>query len=864
MPMAFPWKDLGLSCVWINGSSERVLFDLDKHIPVPGKPTSQTCLEVSYAVDDATRPQERILDLRTLARALLPTLSEHRVGAVLAHYGIHGVSSETTAIADLLHALLNEALMLDREVLALLAQLLSPPISDILMKVLVLPIPAGTEMDVSPAGSRTDVNPVGLQSESLREVQDIDQASARSADSPDCAAHADAPLSAEAALSAGGPIAASFESFERRDGQVSMTSAVESAFRKGQALVVEAGPGTGKTFAYLIPALLHLQDNPGDRVLVSTKTRQLQEQLYGKDLPFLIERLKPGLEVALLKGRENYLCLRRWQVLIAELSESLEQDTLLPLLAPLVRWMMETETGDIEENSAFHSQPEARSLWRRLCDSSHHCTGAFCSFSEDCFSVLARRRARRADLVVVNHSLLLADLAVDNVVLGKYTHLVVDEAHTLESVARMAFTRQFMERSFLRLADDLSPTGRRRRGWLQRTTFVGGSEAVLRIDSLLGQLRSQIGTVFRQLSKHLPDEKRAEFHALTELSEEVGETPMLLTQLENALDSLSDHIEDEEPLKELEGHIRVVQGLNDVVSVLSKPPSENTVHWYERMTHALVFHATPLDVAPFLERLLYPRLKALVLTSATLSLAGTFEYLCRSVGLSEEAFFIQTMVAESPFSYEERMRIFVPRYIPPAHGELLPYAESLAHLISSLSNRIGRNGLALFTSYAMMQAVRDNLPPEVNTLIQGELSRTALIDRFRSAADPTWLLGTESFWEGVDFPGDELETLLITRLPFPVPTDPVLAAMGERMMRTGRDPFMDLALPLAGLKLRQGVGRLIRTTGDGGLVFLTDQRIVTRGYGKRLAKSLPVKIEIISDPDELLKEAARWFDSLDD
>jgi ATP-dependent DNA helicase DinG len=846
--MAFPWKDLGLSRVWIESSSERVLFDLVKDKPVSAKPSDQSCLRISYAIDDTARPQERVLDLRTLARALLPTLSEHRLGAVLTHYDIRGASSETTALAHLLYALLNEALMLDREVLALLAQLLPSPLSDVLMQVLVFPIPEK------------------LQPEAVLEGQDNNQKRDEAADnaaSPDADILAETALSAEAALSDGGPIAESFDSFERRDGQVCMTNAVESTFRQGQALIVEAGPGTGKTFAYLIPALLHLQENPGDRVLVSTKTRQLQEQLYGKDLPFLVERLKPGVEVALLKGRENYLCLRRWQALIAELSESLEQDLLLPLLAPLVRWMVETETGDIEENSAFHSQPETRALWRRLCDSSHHCTGAFCSFSEDCFSVLARRRARRADLVVVNHSLLLADLAVDNVVLGKYTHLVVDEAHTLESVARMAFTRQLMERSFLRLADDLSPSGRRR-GWLQRTTFVGGADNALRIETLLDRLRSQIGTVFRQLSKHLPDERRSEFHALTELSEEVGEMPMLLTQLENALDSLSDHIEDEEPSKELEGHIRVVQGLNDVVSALSKPPSENTVHWYERMTHALVFHATPLDVAPFLENLLYPRLKALVLTSATLSLAGTFEYLCRSVGLSEEAFPIQTMVAESPFSYEERMRIFVPRYIPPAHGELAPYAEALAHLIASLSDRIGKNGLALFTSYAMMQAVKDNLPSEVNTLIQGELSRTALIDQFRSADAPTWLLGTESFWEGVDFPGDELEILVITRLPFPVPTDPVLAAMGDRMASTGRDPFMDLALPLAGLKLRQGIGRLIRTTGDGGLVFLTDQRIVTRGYGKRLARSLPVKVESMLDPDELLKEAARWFDSLDE
>ena len=748
------------------------------------------------------------------------------------HYGIpEDAADTTTAVVGVLKALLNEAILLDREVISLLSQLFTSPLSDLLMQVLVLPRP---DAEDSLSAEHSDRDSKADKSASVSSIQE--------------------------ALAVDGPIAFSFESFEPRIGQNHMAEAVDVAFRNGYAALVEAGPGTGKTFAYLIPAIIYLQQNPSDRVVVSTKTRQLQEQLYGKDLPFLIERLQPNLQVALLKGRENYLCLRRWQALISELTESLEQDVLLPLLAPLVRWMMDTETGDIEENSAFQSNPEARSLWRRLCDSPHHCTGAFCPFCEDCYSVLARRKARRADLVVVNHSLLLGDLSVEGVVLGKYTHLIVDEAHTLEPVARMAFTRQLTERSFIRLADDLSPSGRRRRGWLQRTPFVGGNVASRRIEDLLVQLRVHVTTVFRQLGKHLPDERRADFDVLTDLSEEIGETPILLDQLENALDSLANHIEDDEPLKELEGYVRVVQGLKDVVSTMSVPPSENTVHWYERSSHSLVFHATPLDVAPLLEQLLYPKLKALVLTSATLSLAGKFDYLCRSVGLTEEAFPIHSMVAESPFAFEDRMRILVPRYIPPAHGELAPYAESVAELIADLSTRVGKNGLALFTSYVMMQAVKENLPASVQTLVQGELSRTALIDRFRNADRPMWLLGTESFWEGVDFPGEELEVLLISRLPFPVPTDPVLAAMGERLLRVGRDAFMDLSLPLAGLKLRQGVGRLIRTTGDRGLVFVTDQRIVTRGYGKLLASSLPVKIETMTDSKTLLTESVRWFE----
>lgn len=832
MPIDFPWKDLGLTHAWIDASNECVLYDFEKSKPISETSQHQVAIRVAYSADGPTASSESTLDLRLLAKALLPTLSEHGPDAVYAHYNLSMSGSEVDTLAGLLQALLTEALRLDRELVALLGRLLPSPISDVLARILVFPkLP---EPVAEPVGDVEDAHALPIVA-----------------------------LTIDDAFSPNGRIAAAFGSFERRCGQLAMAKAVEAAFQNGHAALVEAGPGTGKTFAYLIPAILHLQQQRSDRVIISTRTRQLQEQLFGKDLPFLIQRIAPDLEVALLKGRENYICLRRWHALIGELAESLEKDVLLPLLAPLARWMAETETGDIEENSAFQSDPECRSLWRRLSDSPHHCTGVFCPFIEDCFSVLARRRARRADLVVVNHSLLLGDLAVGGVVLGKYTHLVLDEAHTLEATSRMAFTQQLTERAFVRLADDLAPEARRRRGWLQRTPFEGGKEPARRIEDLLSHLRAQVRRVFRQFAQHLSDERRAAFTTLTELSEDIGETPLLLSQLEGALDSLADHIEDEEPLKELEGYIRIVQGLKDVVSAMSSPPAENTVHWYERSPHSLMFQATPLDVAPFLERLLYPKLKALVLTSATLSLAGTFDYLCRSLGLSDDVFPIQSMIADSPFAYEDRMRILVPRDIPPAHGELTPYAEAVAGLIAALSNEVGKNGLALFTSYAMMQAVSEKLPSSVRALVQGEQSRTALIDRFRSGERPMWLLGTESFWEGVDFPGDELEVLVITRLPFPVPTDPVLAAMGERMMRSGRDPFMDLSLPLAGLKLRQGVGRLIRTTEDRGLVFLADQRIVTRGYGRLLAASLPVKIEAVPNSSELMSEANDWFRHID-
>jgi len=824
--MTFPWEDLGLSQVWIETSAGDVCYDPASGAACDGETaTAVPHLRVRYADEDETIDVDT-LDLRLLARCVAPTLADHGLTSVCDAYAVSMQDETARTLVLLLRALLDDALRLDREVLAVLAELLPTSWARVMERLLVFPLPDEVAREEeAPAVERTNV----------------------------------ALASCDDALAADGPVAAAFASFERRGGQLSMAREVERAFQQDGFALIEAGPGTGKTFAYLIPALLHLQKHASDRVIVSTRTKQLQEQLFGKDLPFLRERLAPDVDVAVLKGRDNYLCLRRWHALIGELSESLERDTLLPLLAPLVRWLNDTETGDIEENSAFLSHPQARVLWQRLADSPFHCTEEFCPHLDTCFSVQARRRARRADLVVVNHSLLLSDLVVGGVILGKYTHLVVDEAHTLESVARMSFTKTLTERAFLRLADDLAPSGRRRRGWLQRTPYVGDRSEVRHVEELLRLLRAQTGRTFRDIDKQLPEERRAAFTSLDELSDETSSVIRLLQQIEGALDALADGLEGDEAHKELEGYVRIVQDLKDVVGTLSAPPRDNSVHWYERGSHALACYATPLEVAPFLEEGLYPRLQTLIMTSATLSVAGSFDYLRRAVGLAGDDVHIRTLIAESPFAYEDRMRIVIPRHLPPAHGDLMPYAESLADMIAALSECAGKSGLALFTSYAMMQAVRENLPAETSVFVQGEMSRTSLTERFRRATPPVWLFGTESFWEGVDFPGEELEVLVISRLPFPVPTDPVLSAMGSRLRQVGRDPFVDLAIPLAGLKLRQGVGRLIRTTGDHGMVVVADQRILTRSYGRLLAASLPVSLESIPDMDVLASEAAAWF-----
>ncbi len=828
MSIDLPWQDLGLSQVCVTVEGHALLLEDGAAAAGPDPEGRSDLPRAVYPSGESDGESAGAIDLRLFARVLHPTLSDHRLGSVSAWYGLaEAQGSPAAAAGAVLVAMVEEAIGLNRELVALLARLLPSPLADLFDRILLL--------------RRPEAVPTA-KVEVATDPPDVDRGGSVAIE----------------VLGSGGAVADALPAYEERSGQLEMAEAVQEAFRDGEALLVEAGAGTGKTFAYLVPAILHLRADSSTRVVVSTRTKQLQEQLYGKDLPFLLARLAPDLRVALLKGRENYLCLRRWQGLIGEMVGGLERDR-LTLLAPLARWLFESDTGDIDENGAFLSDPESRALWGRLCDTPNHCVGVFCPFLDECFSIAARRRARKADLVVVNHSLLLSDLAVGGVVLGKYTHLIVDEAHSLEAAARTAFTRSLSERIVARVADELAPPARRP-GWLRRLSLPPGDADVERATEHVATVRRRSASLFQSLDRKLPEERRGTFSSLSALAPRIGETTTAMEQLEMALDRLGGRIEAEETLKELEGHIDRVAGLGDVARAITVPPDENTVHWYERDYGGLALHATPLDVAPFLQRLLYPRIESVVLTSATLSLAGDFEYLGRSVGLTDGVLRVRTAVVESPFSFGDRMKVAVPAYFPPIDSEEDAYVEGLASLLGMLAARLERKGLALFTSYQMLRAVRDRIPPGVATYAQGiDGPRSKLIDRFRAHPGAGILLGTESFWEGVDLPGEEMEFLVITRLPFSVPTDPILSALADRIAREGRDPFRDLSLPQAVLKLRQGVGRLIRTKEDHGIVILTDQRVLSRSYGKRFIESFPVPVDTFDDEGDLVEEVVGWF-----
>ncbi len=813
--MGFPWKEIGLAKVRVVSDIGTSLF-VNGHLTEDNLEGTEDAVLVSYAGDRGR------VDLRLLGRTLLPTLPGHGLEQLCSHYGIPE-GSDAGTLFSLFSALIEGFLNLPPDLLSLLSELLPSPNSDCIRRLIAFAHP---QEDVQASDGESSASPAQF-----------------------CLADV---------LEPGGPLARDLVGFEARAGQLEMAQRVLDVLDSGGTTMVEAGPGTGKTFAYLVPALLHLRDHEGARVVLSTRTRQLQEQVFHKDLPFLSHHLLPSLRVALLKGRRNYICIRRWQIVLGELVEGLERD-LLTSLAPVARWLFLTQTGDIEENNAFLTDPDAKGLWRRVYDDPHRCLGQSCPFYDDCFSVAARRRARKADLVVVNHSLLLADKKSDEGILGEYECLIVDEAHALETAARQAFTVTLSVHSLdslLRVIEH--PLGRHTGGWLARLPLARTDIRIKKAHDLVGTLRGANTRLFSAIAHGLP-QGRGRSPDLSPFESEMAEVVHDLEALTRSIETLADAAETPEIEHEGDGLIAEGAEIADAFHKLFSPPNDNSVQWYEFIGEEAYLHGSPLSVAPFLEKSLYPRIESLVLTSATLSQGGDFNYLKDSLGLLSAPGKAESAVVPSPFSYAEEMKLLIPTFLPPVTSTN-SYVNALAECVQRVISEVGRKVLILFTSYKLLRAVHDALGERTLVLAQGiDGPRSKLIERFKASVGSAVLLGTDSFWEGVDLPRDALEILIITRLPFPVPTDPVFSALADKMAASGKDPFSDLSIPRAILKLRQGVGRLIRTTSDRGVVIIADDRILRRNYGKLFLAALPVAGERIASLNDLVFKVGAWL-----
>ncbi len=796
-------------------------------------------------------------DTWDLASMLLPRSMQYSLRYLSGYFGIyhsdpHRALSDAKATQGIFLALLRRAALLDpglTDYIAGMAQRSNWALT-----------PVFRGLEASSKGGLSALGLTGLDLENL--ASRLSRPEKRRADS------SAAPLEPSRIvdfLGPGGPFASVFPGFENRPEQEEMLAAVTNAIYEGRRLVVEGGTGVGKSMAYLVPAVLFAAST-GRRVVVSTNTINLQEQILGKDIPAVLEVLEgagviePGsVQAALLKGRSNYLCLKRWNYLASGPNPGVDDARILGKTAV---WLQDTASGD---RSEINLSGRDAFTWSRVCASDK----GYCPGQRDgspCFLRAARDRAEQADIVVVNHALLMADLVRGGGIIPDYQYLIVDEAHNLEDEAtsqlgfritadrvddvldtqgrlttgiRVALRaeglataiRQEAERA---LSDVETGPPRLRDLW---SRLLAAAERLLNSQSggssndpsqllLTRQLRTQeVWSDISLASENLVVGLQRAINSVSKLRQFLDTTtlptaadqPTLVSEAYSVADSL--------------------EGLSDHLGQVLGSHNDENILWISRNPSRgeLSFHSAPLDVGQTLSEQLFDKKDSVVLTSATLSAGGSFDYFRSRTGVPADS---GELLVGSPFDYRRAALLLIPDDMPPPNDQ--GYAAALSHVLVNLARSVGGRTMALFTSYSSLRAVsnrvREPLSAEgIQVLAQGsDGPPQQLMTRF--GENPrSLLLGTSSFWEGVDLPTGTLKALVLARLPFQVPTDPIVKARSDQY----DEPFRDYSVPQAVLRFRQGTGRLIRSKGDKGVIVVLDRRITGRSYGKSFLESIP-------------------------
>ena len=702
-----------------------------------------------------------------------------------------------------------------------------------------------------------------------------------------------------AMIQGGGAVSQKLSGFEERPGQVQMLAAVAEAFSEDQVLVVEAGTGVGKSLAYGLPACAWALASK-ERVVVSSATINLQEQLVYKDLPLIREVLGGELSVVLVKGRGNYLCRRR-------LTDRLHQRTLVSsefdeILQDISAWAHETKDGT--KSDLPISVPA--DIWELVCSDADACLGRGCPQREGCFFASARRAAEQAHVLVVNHHLLFADLALRRAkedwkrqaILPPFTRVIIDEAHEVEDSASSFFGVRLTRMGVQRILSRLQPS--KKKGGLLRSlareiAALGGALAEGRADLLVSETER---TVIPQVEKTRDAYRRA-FDALAGFIKEQdaamgpGDARIRLTaetytqpgwtavregfvqaadcasglskDVGRLLERLVDLTEDQGRMAEVRAGVSRTGDLAAQTRHLVSEAADGSVRWAEasrKSKKRTNFQSAPLDISSLMNETLYDPMATVVHTSATLSVGGSFDFLTRRIGVSEQPpERVRTLLVDSPFDFKEQVRLGLPADLPPPDQPL--FAQVLPEAVFQAVSVSGGRALVLFTSWGLMtrvyDLVRDRLAEMgLETLCQGEMPRDRLLHLFRDN-ESSVLFGTDSFWQGVDVTGPSLSNVVITRLPFDVPDEPIVQARMEAVELEGHSAFSQFMLPRAVLKLKQGFGRLVRSTSDWGVVVLLDGRQLSRSYGKRFLKSLPPATALTGTLEEICDQLADFF-----
>lgn len=603
------------------------------------------------------------------------------------------------------------------------------------------------------------------------------------------------------------------EGYEHRPSQLEMAELVEAAFQEKRHLIVEAGTGTGKTLAYLLPAI-----RSGRRVVISTATKSLQEQLFEKDIPFLQKYFAPNLKVAVMKGRGNFLCREKVhrmgdQPVLKGLDE-------LDWFQQIRDWEKVTSTGDRAE---LNFLPDDSELWQRLDARRDACTGSKCPEFNSCFITAMHQRAAEADLIIVNHHLFFADLALKQddfgSVLPEYGAVVFDEAHEIEDVASDYFGQQISNYRFEELARD---------GELAvRVTRISGAGVLKRIARLRERARSFF-EAFPAREGRFPFDKAQRAGFLEQNREAYDALINALKGLEAEIASLPTKPE------ELLNVARRAMELRDESKFLFESSEGNYVYWFERRNKGVFVAATPIDVSALLRERLFEAFDTIILTSATLAVEGRFSFLKQRLGIASAG----ERVLPSEFDFGDQALLYVPASLPDVRDAAFPEraAQEIVRLLEISEGR----AFCLFTSYAQMNDLYERVRTRVRfpLLIQGSAPRTALLEKFRATPGAV-LFATSSFWQGVDVRGEQLSCVIVDKLPFAVPSDPIVAARVKALQEDGRNAFAEYQVPEAVLALKQGFGRLIRSRTDRGILAILDNRIQRMQYGKIFMESLP-------------------------